>query len=488
MWHGCQLSAISLASPVCRLSAQAMQPSRVSYNTPLSPLLVEEVESPIDAEPDIGVQTPAGSALPEYHGPVRSTIQQRTWGEGGGQHGGVSAQPAQASHASHAALSQANLPRTVVQVGTASPRRGAQPGHTAAAWASFPGRQEGIREFMGQALASAQASAGTTESCGSMQQGLRPGDQAAGSQQGLSPAGRPARQLSGAVLPTSEVPKPREPAERPMGRRITSNAAWPPQVLLPPPSNAAPQPGATVSLPAQQAAAGAEAALGATYAAVCTTSQAVPGLSPPLPMSTESLFRHPQTTFQSAQPHRSQFDHTVQSEYKHPHSPFQLQPHPHHQPGPSHGAAAPQQHQTLPTQTVELLPTQPSGSAAAAQLQQHQTGLWGGQQPPSGHDIDIQVPAHGKARPLQPMGVIQELQQVLLEVRLMGVDDGPMPRLRNVPQGSQECVALSGADHHMEPVAHSPGLHCPWIALCETMRLYCRKMPRGMHSSNQSGR
>ena len=116
---------------------------------------------------------------------------------------------------------------------------------------------------MGQAMASAQPSAGMTEGCRTMQQGITPGDQAAGFQQGLTPAGRPVRQGSGAFLPRAKVPQPTEPAGRQVGRMTAFHAAWAPQVLLPSSSNAASQPGAPVSVPAQQAAADAEAALGA---------------------------------------------------------------------------------------------------------------------------------------------------------------------------------------------------------------------------------
>ena len=159
------------------------------------------------------------------------------------------------------------------------------------------------------------------------------------------------------------------------------------------------------------------------------SSQGMNLLSPPLPTFTESLLRHPQmAAIQSAQPNRSPFDHIMQSESHHPHSTPQRQPHLFCQPGPSHGAATPRQQQTLLTQRHELLPTHSSASAGAAQLQQQQfahartaeqqqTGLWGGQQPASGQDLDGQAPAHGKARPLQPLGILEELAQVLLEVR-----------------------------------------------------------------------
>ena len=51
---------------------------------------------------------------------------------------------------------------------------------------------------------------------------------------------------------------------------------------------------------------------------------------------------------------------------------------------------------------------------------------------------------------------------MLLEVRLMGVDDGPMPRLKNVLQGSQECVALAWADL---TAPHGACSSQPWSAL-----------------------
>ena len=446
--HGFKLSATSLPLPVGRLSAQAMQPSRAFFKPSPPPLLVEEVATPAAAEPAPGVQPHPGSAPPGYQGPAWSLIRPRTGGEAGRQHGSVSFQPAQASPAGPA---QDDLSRSV-QIGRTGPGGGAQPGRSAAGWADLPGRQE---EFMGQALASAQASSGVPEGCRSTRQGLRPGDQAAGSQQGLSPAGRPARQGSRAVPPPAKVSKATEPAGRLVGRTATYNAAWPPQVLLPPSSSSTPQPGAAVSVPTQQASACAGAALATTSAAVSNACQTMPGLSPPLPTSTESPLRHPQTepllrhpqtaAFQSAQPNRLVFDHIMQSESTQPHSPLQLQAHLHHQSGPSHGAAAlQQQQQTLPMQTHELLSTQPSGSAAAAQLQQHQfssartaeqqqTGMWGGQQPASGQDLDVQAPAHGKARPLQPLGVVEELQQVLLEVRLVGADNVAMPRKKALP-------------------------------------------------------
>ena len=416
-----------------------MQPSRgISKPPQPQPLLVvEEVASPAGAEPALGVQTPAGGAPPGYQGPAWSLIPPRMWGEAGGQHGSVSAQPAQARPAGPA---QADLPGSV-QFGGTGPRGGAQPGRSAAGWAGLPAGQE---QVMGQALASAQASAGMTEGCRSTQQGLRPGDQAAGPQPGLGPAGRPARPGGGAVPPPAKVAKPAQPAGRPVGRATTLDASWPPPVLLPSSSTATAQPEATMSVPTQQAA-------------VSNISQAMPGLPPPLPPSTHSRLRHPQTAaFQSAQPNRSLFDHIMQGESNSPHSTLQLQPHPYHQPAPSHGAAAlqQQQQQAMPLQRHELLPTQPSGSAAAAQLQQHQTasagtaephqtGLWGGQQPASGHDLEVQAPAHGKARPLQPLGVVEELQQVLLEVRLMGVDVCPCPGRRPSPKN---CLIVCSPD------------------------------------------
>ena len=67
----------------------------------------------------------------------------------------------------------------------------------------------------------------------------------------------------------------------------------------------------------------------------------------------------------------------MQAESNHPHSPLQRQPHLYRQPGPSHGAAALRQQQTLPMRRHGLPPTQLSETAATAQLQQHQTGLWG---------------------------------------------------------------------------------------------------------------
>ena len=248
------------------------------------------------------------------------------------------------------------------------------------------------------------------------------------SQQSLSPAGCPAKQGSGAVLPPAKVPQHTEPAGRLAGQATTFSANLGPQVVLPSSNTATLQAGATVFMPAQQAATGAEAALAATYATVTNTSQAMPGLSPPLTTSTKSLFRQCQTAaLQSAQPHRSLSNDAMQAE----NNPFQRQPNSFHQPGPSHAAAALQQHQTLPTQRHELLPTQPLRSAAAAQLQQHQlahartaeqqqTGLWGGQQPAPGQNVDVHAPAHGEAQPLQSLRVVPELQQVLLEVRLTG--------------------------------------------------------------------
>lgn len=424
-----------------------MQPSRALFKPPQPPpLLVEEVATPGAAELALGVQTALGSAQPGDQRPAWSLIRSRTRDEGAGQHGSVSSQPAQASPVGPA---QADLSRAF-QTGRASPSRSAQPGRPATGWADVPGRQEG---FTDQAMASAQPSAGMAGSCRSMQQSLSYAAQAARSQPGLMPAGCPARQGDEAVLPPAKVTKPTEPAGRPMGQTTTFDAAWPPQVLLPSSSNAASQPGATVSAPAQQAAAGAEAALSGTYSFDSNTSQAMPGLSPPLPTSTESLLRHPQSAaFQSAQPNRSIFDHIMQSESNNPRSTPQLQPHSYHQPGPRHGAAALQQQQTLPAKRHELPPTQPLGSAAAAQAQQHQTahartaeqqqtGLWGGQQPPSGQDLDVQAPAHGKARPLQPLGVVQELQQVLLEVGPTGIDDVQMPMRTVCPEGTQSVQA-----------------------------------------------
>ena len=374
LWHGCGLLATSLASPVCRLSAPAMQPSRALFEQlrPQPLLVVEDVATPVSAEPASGVRTPAGNSIqPAYRSPSWSLILSRTGGVGGGQHGSLSAPHARAI---------------------------------------------------------AQASAGVVEGCRSTQQGLNPVDLAATSQQGLSPAGCLAKQGSGSVLPPANFPQHTEPAGRLVGQATTFNANSPLQVVLPSSNTAAPQPGATAFMPAQQAAAGEEAALAATSAMVSNTRQAMPGLSPPLTTSTKFLFRHRQTAaFQSAQRHRPLSDDVTHPESNHPHSPLQRQPDSFHQPGPSHGAAALQQHQTLPTQRHELLPTQPSGSASAARLQQpqiahvksaeqEQTGLWGGQQPAPGQDQDVHAPAHGKAQPLQSLRVISELQQVLLQV------------------------------------------------------------------------
>ena len=419
-----------------------MQPSRALFEQlqPQPLLVVEEMASPASAEPATGVRKPAGNTTqPAYRDPSWSLILARTGGEGGGQPGSRSAQPARAS---------------------------------------------------------AEALAGMVEGCRSTQRGLNPVDLAATAQQGLSPAGCPAKQDSGAVLHLAEVPQHTEPAGRLVGQATTFNANCAPQLVLLSSNTAALQPGATVFMPAQQAAAGAEAALAATSAMVSNTSQAVLGTSPPLTTSPKSLFRHRQTAaFQSAQPRRSLSDDVMLPESNHPHSPLQLQRNSFHQPGPSHGAAAPQQHQTLPTQRHELLPTQPSRLASAARLQQHQsayartaekqqTGLWGGQQPALGQYLDAHAPAHGKAQPLQSLRVVPELQQVLLEVSWTRVDKVQMPRYSkasSLNMGGSSCTVLS-----LYLLARSAlPLACARRGIGA---VHCRKMQRGTHSLHRPGR